>query len=84
MRKKQYTNNNDLEIAKHIISNKIKNQISLMSSLRYKTIKETNKLAKIKWLFRQINHTQSSQELLGIEGTASKLFFETYFKNLPK
>ncbi len=82
LRKKQYSNSNDLEIAKHIIGNKVKNQISLMNSLRYKTIKEKNNLSKIKELFRQINHIQSSQELLGIEGTASKLFFETYFKNL--
>ena len=82
LRKKQYSNSNDLEIAKHIISNKVKNQISLMNSLRYKTVKEKNNISKIKGLFKQIGHAQNSQELLGIEGTASKLFFETYFKNL--
>lgn len=82
LRKKQYANNNDLDIDKHIISNKVKNQISLMNSLRYKTTKEKNNISKIKELFRQINDVQSSQELLGAEGTASKLYFETYFKNL--
>ena len=82
LRKKQYANSNDLEIAKHIVSNKVNNQIGLMNSLRYKTTKEKNNISKIKGLFRQINNVQSSQELLGIEGTASKLFFETYFKNL--
>jgi len=82
LRKKQYSNSNDLEIAKHIIRNKVKNQVSLMNSLRYKTVKEKNNISKIKKLFREINNVQSSQELLGVEGTASKLFFETYFKNL--
>ncbi|MBN1896513.1 MAG: type V CRISPR-associated endonuclease Cas1 [Candidatus Aenigmarchaeota archaeon] len=82
LRKKQYANSNDLEIAKHIVSNKVKNQINLMNSLRYKTTKEKNNISKIKELYRQISHVQSSQELLGVEGTASKLFFETYFKNL--
>lgn len=82
LRKKQYSNSNDLEIAKHIISNKVKNQISLMNSLRYKTVKEKDNISNIKGLFKQIDHTQNSQELLGVEGTASKLFFETYFKNL--
>jgi len=82
LRKKQYTNNNDMDIAKHIVSNKVKNQISLMKSLRYKTIKEKKNILKMKELFRQIDQIQSSQELLGVEGVASKLFFETYFKNL--
>jgi CRISPR-associated protein Cas1 len=82
LRKKQYANNNDLEIAKHVIGNKVKNQISLMNSLRYKTVKEKDNISKMKGLFKQIIHAQNSQELLGIEGTASKLFFETYFKNL--
>lgn len=82
LRKKQYSNSKDLEIAKHIISNKVKNQISLMNSLRYKTINEKNNMSKINGLFKEIGCAQNSQELLGIEGTASKLFFETYFKNL--
>lgn len=82
LRKKQYTNTNDLEIAKQVINNKIKNQVSLMTSLRYKTVNEKSSISKVKGLSKQINFAQNSQELLGIEGTASKLFFETYFKNL--
>jgi len=82
LRKKQYTNTNDLEIAKYVISNKIKNQIVLMISLRYKTVKEKSSISKVKGLLKQTDFAQNCQELLGIEGTASKLFFETYFKNL--
>ncbi len=82
LRKKQYANSNDLEIAKHIVSNKVTNQIHLMNSLRYKTVKERDNISKTKKLFEQINKVQNSQELLGIEGTVSKIFFETHFKNL--
>ncbi|MFW5852502.1 MAG: CRISPR-associated endonuclease Cas1, partial [Nanoarchaeota archaeon] len=72
LRKKQYANSNDLEIAKHIVSNKVTNQIHLMNSLRYKTVKERDNISKTKKLFEQINKVQNSQELLGIEGTVSK------------
>jgi len=82
LRKKQYTNSNDLEIAKHIINNKINNQLALMISLRYKTVKEKTSIVKVKELLEQIHLVQNSQELLGLEGTSSKLFFETYFKNI--
>ena len=77
LRKKQYTNTNDLEIAKYAISNKIKNQIGLMISLRYKTVKEKSSISKVKELLKQTDFAQNCQELLGIEGTASKLFFES-------
>ena len=82
LRKKQYDNTNDLDIAKHVILNKVQNQIRLMNSLRYKTVTEQQAIAKINAVLQQIPDAQDSQELLGIEGTASKLFFETYFKNL--
>jgi len=82
LRKKQYSNKSDLDIAKHIIRNKIANQITLMNSLRYKTAKEKNSILKVKGLLKQVDPALNSQEVLGIEGTSSKLFFETYFKNL--
>ncbi|MEM4326620.1 MAG: CRISPR-associated endonuclease Cas1, partial [Candidatus Diapherotrites archaeon] len=40
LRKMQYSCHNEIEIAKHIISNKISNQLELMQSLRYKTKSE--------------------------------------------
>ena len=82
LRKKQYLNTSDLDIAKHIVNNKIKNQISLMNSLRYKTSNEKESITKVKALLKQILVVEHSQELLGIEGNASKLYFRTYFKNL--
>lgn len=82
LRKKQYISKNDLLISKHVIKNKISNQINLMKSLRYKTNEEKNNLKKAEDLLFSVDNCLSSQELLGIEGNVSKIFFSTYFKNL--
>jgi len=82
LRKKQYNNLQELDLAKHIIQNKIQNQIYLIESLRYKTQDEKNNLESIRQVSAKIYSVKDSQELLGIEGTVSKIYFETYFKNL--
>jgi CRISP-associated protein Cas1 len=82
LRKKQYTNQKELEISKHIINNKISNQLYLMNSIRYKTEKEKESIKKLNILIRKSLIVKDTQELLGIEGTASKLYFTVYFKNL--
>ena len=82
LRKKQYSNDNDLEIAKNIVKNKVSNQIDLMKSLRYKTKNEKNNLKKAENLLFSIDKCLTSQELLGIEGNVSRIFFSIYFKNL--
>ena len=82
LRKKQYINQNELELAKYVIKNKIQNQILLIESLRYKTPKEKISLNKIKFILNKVDFVKNSQELLGFEGTISKLYFEIYFKNL--
>lgn len=82
LRKKQYNNKKDLELAKHIIKNKVSNQLNLMKSLRYKSKSEKENLKKVNELLFSIDNCNSSQELLGIEGNVSKIFFSTYFKNL--
>lgn len=82
LRKKQYLSNKDLDLAKHIIKNKIKNQIGLMKSLRYKTKEDKDNLKKAEVLSSKIDICLNSQELLGIEGSVSKIFFSIYYKNL--
>ncbi|MCF7860956.1 type V CRISPR-associated endonuclease Cas1 [Candidatus Woesearchaeota archaeon] len=82
LRKKQYDNPNELHIAKHVIGNKIENQIYLMQSLRYKTKKECQSIRTIKLCLNNVTVVNDGQELLGIEGTASRVYFETYFKNM--
>lgn len=82
LRKKQYLDTNKLEVSKFLISNKVENQLNLMKSLRYKTPQEKISIDKMKFLISQVNNCSSNQEMLGIEGNASKLFFKVYFKNL--
>jgi CRISP-associated protein Cas1 len=82
LRKKQYTKSDDLKIAKHIIKNKVNNQKKLIQSLRYKSKKDKEAIKQITRLYDQTTFARDSQELLGIEGNASKTFFSTYFKNL--
>jgi len=82
LRKKQYTFTNNFELSKHIVKDKIKNQLYLMKSLRYKTPKEKSNIEKINYYINKINFIKDSNELLGIEGSSSKIYFKTYFKNL--
>jgi len=82
LREKQYKNKNDFGIAKKIINNKISNQLSLMKSLRYKTNSEKEAILSVNSLLEKTVLARNGNELLGIEGNASKLFFETYFKNI--
>lgn len=81
LRKKQYLNKRELELAKWIIRNKILNQIYLIQSLRYKGKKENKALSFLNNSLNSVFTCFSSQDLLGIEGVASKIFFETYYKN---
>ena len=82
LREKQYKNKGDFSIAKKIVRNKIFNQFLLMKSVRYKTVQEKEALVSVSILLKKIPFARDSNELLGIEGNASKLFFETYFKNI--
>ncbi|MEM0231160.1 MAG: type V CRISPR-associated endonuclease Cas1 [Candidatus Woesearchaeota archaeon] len=82
LRRVQYSCNRSFEIAKHIVYNKVLNQVQLMKSLRYKTKEEKKAIEIIEKLLTSIKTANDEQELLGIEGESSKLFFRTYFKNI--
>ena len=82
LRKKQYFSKNYFEVSKHLVRNKVMNQLFLIKSLRYKTQLEKADILKFKSILRNIDSTREGNELLGMEGNASKLFFRVYFKNL--
>ena len=82
LRKMQYSCTQETEIAKHVITNKIDNQLQLMQSIRYKTKDEKESMSTMQESLKSVQFARDSQELLGIEGTAAKLFFQTYFKNM--
>ncbi len=79
LRMKQYylTPEQELEISKKFVLNKIKNQISLLKS-RNIVINNLNQDA----IFQKIISAKDNQILLGIEGNFSKDYFKLYFKDL--
>lgn len=80
LRIRQYTGQNNLEIARKIVSLKINNQISLLENLRYKSQEDKNAIEKLKEI--DLCQASSSNQLMGLEGMASKIFFATYFRPL--
>ena len=78
LREKQYklSNDDELEIAKFLIENKIKNQISILKSNRKKisdSISNTNE---------KIKDTKNIQELLGFEGSCAHSYYSHIFSKL--
>lgn len=81
LRRAQYAMDEEREsaIAKNIVKNKIKNQAALLSVI--------NKEAEIqnqeyKDVFAAVETAKNANELLGLEGNFSKIFFSEYFKEL--
>lgn len=81
LHRKQYAYD-ELGIGKHIIHNKISNQRSMLSKMRSKTIdvKEAIELLD-EYRKRLDNADLSLQEVIGIEGMASKVYFPRIFNN---
>ena len=81
LRRKQYEYNS-LEIAKHLVHNKIHNQIYLLKKIRNKeTIlkRHISSLEKYKNKLELENLT--IKEILGLEGISSKIYFQNLFKD---
>jgi CRISPR-associated protein Cas1 len=78
LRERQYRVDRDLEVAKNIVKNKSYNQLSLL--------KEAGKLSDFNSVYAdvclKISQAKDSQELLGIEGSVSKNFFQEFFKEM--
>ena len=79
LRKKQYTNNNSINIAKNLIINKIENQKQIIKKLRDKNSIEGIKLLD-KTLETLKNKDFSISEIMGLEGTCAKVYFNRLFK----
>jgi len=81
LRGKQYnmTEKYELSLAKSIVKNKTSNQIALLRLGKKgdKNLEETEKETAVK-----VKRANGCQELLGIEGNATKNFFQIYFKDI--
>ena len=86
LRDKQYksTATQDLLIAKHLIKNKVSNQLALLKELRNKDNDLKTAISQIKEIEKKIENADSDDSLRGIEGSASKLFFSNYFKPMKR
>ena len=81
LRKLQYRYDS-LEIAKHITINKINNQCTAIASLRNKNDKQIEAISLLRGYIEKIPSICSLQELMGIEGSAARIYFPNYFNNV--
>lgn len=79
LRKKQYTTTKETEIATQIIINKIENQKSILKKLRNKENNEGIKLLDSN-IERLKNNDYTLYEIMGLEGTSAKVYFNRLFK----
>ena len=81
LRKKQFESpKGDLNIAKHIIRNKINNQLALLDKTREKNNVITLAKNYINTALLKIEQCQDFRELMGIEGNVAKYYFQVYFE----
>lgn len=81
LRKQQYTSESrNSEIARALVLQKIENQARLLERLRYRSHEDLCALQQLRQI--KIPELCDRQTLLGIEGSASKCFFEHYFRPL--
>lgn len=82
VRKRQHAfDNNDTSIARVIVENKITNHMRLLQNTRRK---DTVTLSAINSCEQKINQARNAQEynsLMGIEGSAAKIFFTAYYQD---
>lgn len=81
LRKIQY-DYDGLEIAKHITKNKINNQRELLKSVRSKNEMQKDAINLLKQYSLKIDDCKTLNEIMGYEGTASKVYFSSYFNNV--
>lgn len=82
LRQKQYSlNQKDITIAKHIVKNKIENDLTLLSKTRKKDTLTLDAIYQCHHAIGNIDKINEYDELLGIEGHCAKVFFQAYFQN---
>lgn len=80
LRKKQFEQQQgDLVIAKHLVANKVKNQLWLLNNTREKDTAIQQAKIAIQHHFDKIEGAIHFRELMGIEGVIAKEYFTNYF-----
>jgi len=81
LRKKQYEYQN-LALAKHIVNNKINNQLLILKSIRKKDESCKNAIGNLNTYIAQLQNVFDLQAILGIEGVAAKVYFTQWFADM--
>jgi CRISPR-associated endonuclease Cas1 len=83
VRQRQYAfQKDDISIARIIVSNKIKNQKTLLQKTRKKDDLTVMAIDKCNQYMDAALHSTEYNELMGIEGRIAKLFFFAYFQEM--
>ncbi len=78
LRKKQY-HYTELAIAQELVSNKIGNQIALLKRIRSKSDLLKEAIVKLRDVQNTLSNCADSYQLMGKEGSASKVFFGEWY-----
>ncbi|MCB0803762.1 MAG: type V CRISPR-associated endonuclease Cas1 [Flavobacteriales bacterium] len=79
LRRKQYLSLNTYYQASKIIENKIGSQLYMLKKKRNKNLYEKEAIKQLKSCVAHIAECNSEKSLLGIEGSASKVYFNSLF-----
>lgn len=82
LHRKQYEYDS-LEIAIHIIKNKIINQLYELKSIRHKSEYIKESICKIELYYSSLAKAETLAEIMAYEGLSSKVYFKSYFNNVP-
>lgn len=82
LRNKQYLEKFGVEISKHIVVNKLLNQINLLKDIRVKNSSVKNNIELIQQYIEKIKILKNGDEkiLLGFEGMSTRLYFQSFFQ----
>ncbi len=82
VRKRQYEfDKNDITIARVLVENKIANHVKLLQRTRRKDALTVSTIAACEQKMLQARDVQEYNTLMGVEGSAAKAFFATYFQD---
>ena len=82
LRQKQYSYS-DLAAGCALIENKIRNQRYILSQLRGKTPEQKSSIELLDAAVSALQYTDSVRSIMGVEGSASRVYFKAFFDNVP-
>lgn len=82
LRKKQY-HYNELHIARSLVCNKITNQLMMLKSVRKKSLSCKEAIIMLEQYLEQLPLADDLNSILGLEGIASRVYFQNWFDTLP-